>query len=223
MVHPLDGPAFGGATRRADAQLRPGRRGRPAQPDRQPRRAAGADGPGRRPDGDPPRDAPPADPARRAVHLLRRRDRDRGRRRPGLPTGVSRSIRRPATASCAASSARVIAARREHVALRRGTVRILGSAGGALAYLREADGRVAARGRERRRDPGGVRRRAARPDRDAVAARSRAAGRDLAGTAASRSRRRGRSSSSTAEPGRGQASPAPRSRTDRRERFSRPR
>ena len=38
----------------------------------------------------------------------------------------------------------VIAARREHVGLRRGTVRILGAAEGAVAYLREADGEVAA-------------------------------------------------------------------------------
>ncbi len=38
----------------------------------------------------------------------------------------------------------VIAARRAYVALRRGTVRILGAADAGLAYLREADGRMAA-------------------------------------------------------------------------------
>ncbi len=38
----------------------------------------------------------------------------------------------------------LIAARREHVALRRGTVTILGAAGEGLAYLREAEGRLAA-------------------------------------------------------------------------------
>ncbi len=39
---------------------------------------------------DPPGDAAPADPARGALHLLRRRDRARGRPRPGQPAGVSR-------------------------------------------------------------------------------------------------------------------------------------
>ena len=37
----------------------------------------------------------------------------------------------------------MLTARHEHVALRRGTVRVLSAAGGALAYLREAEGRRA--------------------------------------------------------------------------------
>ncbi len=37
----------------------------------------------------------------------------------------------------------VLAARREHVALRRGTVRVLSTTGSGVAYLREADGRSA--------------------------------------------------------------------------------
>jgi neopullulanase len=37
----------------------------------------------------------------------------------------------------------VLAARREHVALRQGTVRVLSAAGSGVAYLREADGRSA--------------------------------------------------------------------------------
>src|SRR4029077_3507238 len=62
-------------------------------------------------------------------------DPDNRRAYPADPTAGDRELRAFVKA--------ILAARREHVALRRGEVRVLSAADGALAFLREADGRTA--------------------------------------------------------------------------------
>ena len=74
-LRPLDGPGFAARLDELLGRLRPGRRRGPAQPPRIARRAAGADGAWRRCRGAAHGDAAPVHAARRAVHLLRRRDR----------------------------------------------------------------------------------------------------------------------------------------------------
>ena len=84
--------------------------------------------------------APPDDPARRAVRLLRRRDRDGRRPRSRQPNQrFIRPIPGPAIRRSGPSFGR-IEPRHEQVALRRGSFQVLSAAGGAVAYLREAEG-----------------------------------------------------------------------------------
>ena len=104
-LRPLDGPAFAARLVELAAAYDPRRRRGPAQPARLPRHAAAADGARRRRRRRPAGHAAPGDPARRAVHLLRRRDRADRRRSTRTVAARSPGTRRAGSRGCASRCA----------------------------------------------------------------------------------------------------------------------